>query len=77
MALSKRFSLDDTHHFPTNVQLVSLLATFASKAISVTVLAPFNFVENRYQVMGEMKRNGLIKELYKGYSNCIATSIKE
>lgn len=41
--------------------LASLLASFLSKAISVTITAPLNFIETRYQVMAEMKRNGLIK----------------
>ncbi len=41
--------------------LASLIMSFLSKAISTTITAPMNFIETRYQVMGEMKRNGLIK----------------
>lgn len=52
------------------------MSMITSKILTVSILAPFNFVENRFQVMAEMKRNGNIPDLYKSYTDCIQTAIK-
>jgi hypothetical protein len=71
--------VSDLHYFDNVSSLtgMSILTSFLSKAVSTTILAPLNFVSNRFQVMEEMRKNNLIEEKYKSYSDCFIRSVRE